>query len=101
MKVSLLEYLDKLSICVDDEYGRQIRQRFADNKGTADLAMLASPSSEELEQLKKAVAIMTLSEKKTAEKLNDEQVAKIAEDAKIDAAIFAIFINGYSLELKK
>ena len=101
MKMSLLEYLDKLSICVDDEYGRQIRQRFADNKGTADLAMLASPSSEELEQLKKAVAIMTLSEKKTAEKLNDEQVAKIAEDAKIDAAIFAIFINGYSLELKK
>ena len=96
-----MEYLDKLALCVDDEYGRVVRQRFADNKGSAELAMLASPSSDELEQLKKAAAIMTPSEKETAEKLTDEQVAKIAEDAKIDPAILAIFINGYSLELKE
>lgn len=63
--------------------------------------MLASPSGEELEQLKKAVAIMTPSEKENAEKLTDEQVAKIAEDAKIDSAVLAIFINGYSLGQNK
>ena len=63
--------------------------------------MLASPTTCELEQLQKAVAIMTPSEKKDAEKLTDEQVAKIAEDAKIDPCILAIFINGYSLHCKK
>ena len=101
MKNSLLEYLEKLTLYVDDEYGRRVRQNFADNKGTAELAMLASPTGEELEQLKRAVAIMTPSEKKNAEKLTDEQVAKIAEDAKIEPAILAIFINGYSLEQNK
>ena len=59
--------------------------------------MLASPTSDELAQLRKAVAIMTSGEKENAEKLTDEQVAKIAEDAKIDPCILAIFINGYSL----
>ena len=78
-----------------------MRQRFADNKGSAELAMLASPTSDELEQLQKAVAIMTLGEKENAEKLTDEQVAKIAEDAKIDSGILAIFINGYSLHHKE
>ena len=77
-----------------------MRQNFADNKGSAELAMLASPTSDELEQLQKAVAIMTPGEKENAEKLTDEQVSKIAEDAKIDAAILAIFINGYSLHCK-
>lgn len=74
-----------------------MRLRFADNKGSAELAMLASPSSLELEQLERAVGIMTPGEKKAAEKLTDEEVAKIAEDAKIDPALLAIFINGYSL----
>ena len=86
---------------VDDEYGRQIRQNFADNKGSAELAMLVSPTGDELKQLKKAVAIMTPDEKENAEKLDDEQVSKIAEDAKIDPCILAIFINGYSLHCKK
>lgn len=90
-----------MALGVDDEYGRQMRQRFGDNKGSAELAMLASPTSDELGQLQKAVAIMTLSEKENAEKLTDEQVAKIAEDAKIDPGILAIFINGYLLHLKK
>ena len=40
--------------------------------------MLASPSSDEIRQLKKAVAIMTGAEIKNAEKLSDEQVKKIA-----------------------
>ena len=65
------------------------------------MAMLASPSSEELEQLKKAVAIMTPAEKQNAENLTDEQMQRIATDAGIDAANFAIFINGYALHCKR
>lgn len=63
--------------------------------------MLAAPSNEELEQLKKAVAIMTPSEKENAEKLTDEQIQRIAADAQIDAANFAIFMNGYALHCKR
>ena len=63
--------------------------------------MLACPSSEELEQLKKAVAIMTPSEKQNIENLSDDQVQKIAEDAGIDPANLAIFINGYILQSKR
>jgi len=63
--------------------------------------MLAAPSLEELKQLKTAFAIMTLDEKENAENLNDEKIQKIAEDARIDQAIFAIFINGYALRLKR
>ena len=43
---------------------------------------------------------MTKTEKEKADKLTDEQVQKIAEDAKADAGIFAIFINGYAFENK-
>lgn len=63
--------------------------------------MLASPSNEELEQLKKAVAIMTSDEKQNAANLTDEQIQRIAADAGIDAANFAIFINGYALHCKR
>ena len=63
--------------------------------------MLAAPSTEELEQLKKAVAIMTPAEKQNAENLTDEQIHKLATDAGIDPANFAIFINGYSLHCKR
>ena len=96
--ISIEQYLQKLARSVDNGYGRQIRQRFRDNRGSSELAMLASPSSEELEQLKKAVAIMTTAEKINAAELNDEQIQKIAIDANIDAGIFAIFMNGYTLE---
>jgi hypothetical protein len=63
--------------------------------------MLASPSKNEVEQLKKAVAIMTADEIKNAGSLTDEQVKKIAQDAGIDSALFAIFINGYALNCKR
>ncbi len=63
--------------------------------------MLQSPTAEELEQLKKAVAIMTPGEKQDAESLTDQQTQKIADDAGIDAAVFAIFINGFTLECKR
>ncbi len=63
--------------------------------------MLASPTSDEIGQLKKAVCVMTESELKNADSLTDEQVKKIAQDAGIDSALFAIFINGYALNCKR
>ena len=62
--------------------------------------MLTAPSKEELEQLKKAVAIMTPGEKETAHRLTDEQIQRIAADARIEPANLAIFINGYALQAK-
>ena len=78
-----------------------IRSQFRDIKGSSELAMLAAPTGAELEQLKKAVAIMTPGEKETAENLTDEQVQRIAADARIDLGVFAIFINGFTLHCKK
>ena len=86
---------------MDDEYGRQVRRQFKDIRGSSELAMLQSPSAEELEQLKRAVAIMTPKERQAPQNLTDEQIQKIAADAGIDAALFAIFINGYALECKR
>ncbi len=86
---------------MDDEFGHRVRQQFEDSRGSSELAMLQTPSSDELAQLKKAFAIMTPAEKQNAENLTDEQIQKIAADAEIDAGIFAIFINGYALECKK
>ena len=74
-----------------------IRTKFRDVEGGSELAMLAAPTMEELEQLKKAVAIMTPSEKQNAAELTDEQIQKLAADAKIDPANLAIFVNGYTL----
>jgi hypothetical protein len=78
-----------------------VRTQFKDLKGSSELAMLAAPSSAELEQLKKAVAIMTTEEKQNADSLTDEQIQKIAIDADIDPGILAIFINGYALHCKR
>ena len=44
---------------------------------------------------------MTENESKNADNLTDEQVKKIAQDAKIDPALLAIFINGYALHCKR
>jgi len=63
--------------------------------------MLAAPTVLELEQLKKAVAIMTPAEKENIEDLTDEQIQKIAADAHVDPANLAIFINGYALYRKR
>jgi len=86
---------------MDDSFGKQFRGFFADNKGSAQLAMLASPSKSEVEQLRKAVAIMTKDEIKNADSLTDEQVKKIAQDAGTDPALLAIFINGFALHCKR
>jgi cell division protein ZapA (FtsZ GTPase activity inhibitor) len=100
-QISIEEYLRKLAGSVDDSYGRQIRQRFRDIRGSSELAMLAAPSSEELEQLKKAVAIMTKEEKQNPCDLTDEQIQNIASDAGVDPGNLAIFINGYCLRNKR
>ena len=44
---------------------------------------------------------MTPAEKQNARNLTDEQTHKIAADAGIDPANFAIFINGYALHSKR
>ena len=99
--MTLVQYLQKVALFTDEAYGRQIRSQFRDIKGSSELAMLQSPSGAEIEQLKKAVAIMTPAEKESASDLADEQIQKIAADANIDAGVFAIFINGYNLECKR
>jgi hypothetical protein len=96
-KMSIEQYLSKVARFSGNEFGKLIRSQFKDNKGTSELGILAAPTHEELEQLKKAVAIMTPAEKQNADSLTDEQTQKIADDAKIDPANFAIFINGYAL----
>lgn len=63
--------------------------------------MLAAPTPKELEQLRRAVAIMTPGEKDVADQLSDEQIEKIAVDARVDPANFAIFMNGYALLCKR
>ncbi len=78
-----------------------VRGQFKDIRGGSELAMLAAPSEQELEQLEKAVAIMTQDEKRTAAELTDERIQTIAADAGIDPANFAIFINGYALNCKR
>ncbi len=84
-----------------DPFGRQVREHFKDFRGSSELGMLASPTLDELADLKKAVAIMTPAEKSAAQELSDTQVALIASDARINPAVLAIFINGYAIELRK
>jgi len=96
-EITIEQYLEKLSKFAGSEYGKMVRSQFADIRGSSELAMLVSPSVEELEQLRRAVAIMTTEEKQNAENLTEEQIHKIAADAKIESGLLAIFINGYAL----
>ena len=100
-RITIEQYLEKVARFSDDEYGRLVRNQFQDIEGASELAMLAAPSTEELEQLKKAVAIMTPAEKLNADRLTDEQVQRLAADAQIDPANLAIFFNGYALNCKR
>lgn len=100
-KITLEEYLGKLSKFAGSDFGKLVRSQFADSKGETELAMLVAPTKEELEQFKKAFAIMTPAEKDKAAELTDEQVQKIAADAQIDPANLAIFINGYAIQSKR
>lgn len=99
--MTLQEYLKTLERFVDDPYGRQVRSQFADRAGKSELAVLQSPSRDEYEQLKRAVAIMTLVEKESAGQLDEQQIGRIADDAQADPALLAIFFNGFAIENKK
>ena len=101
VKISINEYLEEVAEFCDDRYGNRVRGQFQDVQGACELAMLAAPTSEELAQLRRAVAIMTPGEKQAADRLSDEQVERIAADAHVDQANFAIFINGYALVCKR
>ena len=99
--MTLEEYLKKISKFTDNDYGQMVRNQFKDLVGSSELGLLACPSKNELAQLKKAVAIMTEAEKANPCDLTDEQIQTISSDAGIDTAVFAIFINGHALEIKK
>ena len=99
-KISIEKYLEKVSRFSGSDYGKMIREQFEDIQGASELAMLVAPSPEELEQLKKAVAIMTPAEKQNADTLTDEQTERLAADAQIDPANLTIFLNGYALHCK-
>jgi hypothetical protein len=101
VKLSIGEYLEEVARFCDNQYGNTVRSRFEDVQGTSELAMLVAPTGDELSELRKAVAIMTPGEKQDAERLSDEQIEKIAADAHIDPANFAIFMNGYALISKR
>ena len=100
-KISIEQYLEKVARFSNSDYGMMIRNQFKDIEGGSELGMLVAPSAEELEHMKKAVAIMTPDEKQNADSLTDEQTQKIAADAQIDPANFAIFMNGYALHCKR
>ena len=100
-KISIEQYLEQVARFSDSDYGQMIREQFEDIQGASELAMLVSPSAEELEQLKKAVAIMTPEERENADTLTDEQTERLAADAQIDPANLAIFLNGYALHCKR
>jgi hypothetical protein len=100
-KISLDEYLEEVARFCENDYGKQVRGRFQDMDGTSELAMLAAPTTEELKQLRTAVAIMTPGEKQDARRLSDEQIARLAADAHVDPANLAIFLNGYALRLRR
>ncbi|MGA2172468.1 MAG: hypothetical protein ABSG82_05580 [Sedimentisphaerales bacterium] len=99
--IPIEQYLEKVSRFAGSDYGRLVREQFRDNDGSSELGMLASPTPQELEQLRRAIAIMTADEKQDADKLTDEQIHKIAADAKVDPGLLAIFLNGYALHHKK
>ena len=100
-KISIEQYLEKVARFSGSDYGKMIRDQFDDLQGASELAMLVSPSIEELEQLKKAVAIMTPAERENADTLSDEQTERLATDAQVDPANLAIFLNGYALHCKR
>jgi hypothetical protein len=101
MPLTIEQYLEKIGRFVDEPFARQLRKQFADRRGDSELVVLQSPSREEYEQLCRLAAVMTPQEKTAADGLTDEQVRKLATDAKADPALAAIFFNGYALELRK
>jgi hypothetical protein len=101
VKISIDQYLEEVARFCDNQYGNRIRGQFKDMRGTSELAMLVAPTYDELTELRRAVAILTPSERQIADRLSDEQIERIAADAHVDPANLAIFMNGYALVCKR
>jgi hypothetical protein len=101
MPLTIEQYLERIGRFVDEPFAKQLRKQFADRRGDSELVVLQAPSRDEYEQLCRLAAVMTPQEKASADGLTDEQVRKLAADAKADPALAAIFFNGYVLELRK
>jgi len=99
--MTLEQYLQKVKKFADEPYGRQIRQQFCDCRGSSELAMLQSPSGDELDQIVRALAVMTPSEKQNAADLSQGQLQQIAANSGTEPGLLAIFFNGYALEKRK
>ena len=99
--MTLAEYLQQIGRCRGDAFGRRFRQQFADNRGTAELGLLAAPSEEEYAALSRAVEIMTEQEKADPGALTEQQLNDIAASADIDRGCLQIFLNGYELAQKR
>ena len=95
------DYLAYVGQFRQNEYGRRFRGQFCDQRGTAELGMLAAPSEQEYEELARAVKAMTAAEKAAPEKLGNEQIKDIARTAGADCGNVSIFINGYVLARKE
>ncbi|MBN1845458.1 MAG: hypothetical protein JW810_07220 [Sedimentisphaerales bacterium] len=98
---SIDEYLACVGRGRGNAFGERYRKQFRDERGTAELAMLAAPSEEEYEDFRRAVEAMTPAEKTYAEQLNDEQIRQIARRAGANEANVALFVNGYILAKKR
>ncbi|MEN6306546.1 MAG: hypothetical protein ABFD91_02220 [Anaerohalosphaeraceae bacterium] len=101
MPLTIEQYLSRVGRFVDEPFAKQMRKQFQDSRGSSELAVLQAPSRDEYEQLCRLVAVMTPQEKADADRLSDPQVQKLAVDAGTDAALAAIFFNGFVLELRK
>jgi len=95
------QYLQFVGRFRGSEFGRQFRTQFRDIRGTAELAMLASPSDEEFDDFRRTVDAMTDEEKARPEILSDDQIKNIACRAEADTGNVSIFINGYVLARRK
>lgn len=95
------QYLKHVAQFAEHAFGKVIRQQFASLDGASELAVLACPTRQELEQLRRVVAIMTEQEKANAKDLTDQQIRRLAEDAKADPGLVAIFFNGYAIQCKR
>jgi hypothetical protein len=101
VKISIDQYLEEVARFCDNQYGNRVRGQFKDMRGTSELAMLVTPTYDELTELRRAVAIMTPNERQIADRLSDDQIERIAADAHVDPANLAIFMNGYALVCKR
>ena len=95
------EYLEYVGTFRNSAFGQRYRHQFRDVRGTAEFAMLASPSEQEYNDFCKTVSVMTEAEKNQPELLGDEQIREIANRAQADSGHVGIFINGYVLARQK